>query len=430
MVPEIFQVNIPPGVENFLLIALTYVWAIVPYVAFFVLLVAVWRLWLYFRRYQFIAKIKWTLIEVRIPKEVFKSPLAMELVLINAFHQGSYGNWYQKYWQGRVPLWFSLEIVSIGGKIYFFMLVPVKYGAFNFKDIVEAQIYSQYPQAEINEVPDYTEMVSLEGPDEWGIWGTEYVLKKEAYPIKTYIDYGVDRAVSLDENQKIDPITSIIEFLGSAGQGEQIWLQILVRASQERFPDPERKKRRVGWADVVKKEIKDLKEKFTKPEKETGPLKQMTPGEKDLVATLERAIAKPAFDCGIRAVYLAQKGKFRPGYIPGLIGLFKSFGGEPLNSFRITNQTSFDFPWQDFGGNRGSALKLEMFDAYRHRSYFELPHKKKWVRPALKTVERKPIVLNSEGLASIYHFPGGVAETPTFARMTAKKSEPPQNLPL
>jgi hypothetical protein len=44
--------------------------------------------------------------------------------------------------------------------------------------------------------------------------------------------------------------------------------------------------------------------------------------------------------------------------------------------------------------------------------------------------QRTPFVLNTEELATIYHFPGRVAETPTFGRIEAKKGEPPSNLPI
>ena len=62
--------------------------------------------------------------------------------------------------------------------------------------------------------------------------------------------------------------------------------------------------------------------------------------------------------------------------------------------------------------------KKKIFDAYVRRSYFYAPYK------------AKPFVLNSEELATIYHFPGGVAETPTFTRIESRKGEPPANLPV
>ncbi len=414
MTPPIFGYTLTPEQLEIVLQIFSVIWAIIPYVVFFALFFIARRLWIHLKRLQFLANIKWTLIEVRIPKDVFKSPLAMELVLINAIHQGSYGNWYHKYIQGRLPLWFSLEIVSIGGKIYFFIMAPSKYGPFNYKDLIESNIYSQYPQAEINEVPDYTDMVNMEGENSFGVWGTEYALKKDAsYGIKTYIDYGVDKAMSLDENQKVDPITSAMELLGSLKEGEQIWIQFLVQASQSRFSDPKKWFGKRGWTDVVKDEITKVKDSL-KPKEKGEPAKQLSPGEKDRLALLERRLEKPGFDCGIRALYLAQKGKFRGSNIAGLLGLFKQYS-TGSNSISLKNATGTDYPWQDI-------------NAYRLRSFFYPPHQKKYV--ALRKIERNPSVLNSEELATLYHFPSGVAETPTFKRILSKKAEPPTNLPI
>src|SRR3989344_1205747 len=186
-----------------------------------VLVFIAWYFWVQYIQILFISKMKWVLFEVKIPRDVFKSPLAIEMVLINAFHQtGGTGTWYAKWWEGKVRMWFSLEIVSLEGKIYFFIRVPEA-----FRKLTESQIYAQYPRAEITEVPDYTKMVPMYTKNgDLGVWGCEFVLSKhDAYPIKTYIDYGLDKAVGmLDEEQRVDPITSMIESMASVGQGEQI----------------------------------------------------------------------------------------------------------------------------------------------------------------------------------------------------------------
>ena len=59
-----------------------------------------------------------------------------------------------------------------------------------------------------------------------------------------------------------------------------------------------------------------------------------------------------------------------------------------------------------------------MFDAYVKRGAFYAPF------------TRKLFVLNTEELATIYHFPGSVAKTPTISRIESKKGEPPTALPI
>ncbi|MDB5188726.1 MAG: protein of unknown function with transrane region, partial [Candidatus Nomurabacteria bacterium] len=162
-----------------------------------------WNLWMSYIQTEFLRNLKWTLLEIKPPKEVFKSPLAMELMLQSLYQTGGHGNWLQKYWGGAVRAWFALEIVSIEGNIHFYIRTQQK-----FKSIIESQIYAQYPQAEVSEVEDYT--VSVPDYQKFGpieLWGTNFTFTKdEVYPIKTYVDFGLDKAIgSLEEEQRIDP---------------------------------------------------------------------------------------------------------------------------------------------------------------------------------------------------------------------------------
>jgi len=368
------------------------------------------NVWLHYIQRAFIHSIKWVLLEVRIPKEVHKSPLAMELVLTNAFHQtGGTGTWYNRLWEGKVRQWFSLEIISLEGNIFFLIRVPTSY-----RNLVESQIYSQYPQAEINEVPDYTEQFPTYVKDgEFEMWGCEFKLvKPDPYPIKTYVDYGLDRATgSLEEEQKIDPITPMMEFLGSLGEGNYVWIQILIRAATERFPKPGSLFGKQSFFEAGKALIKELKEKFG------GEGAKMTMAEQNLISAIDRSLSKLPFDCAIRGIYLAKKGKFDPINITGLIGSFRQYSSPNSNGFGISFKTGFDYPWEDIGKIRSTRLKKRLLRAYRQRAYFYPP------------LNRKPFVLNSEELATIFHFPGRVVETPTFERILSKKSEPPANLP-
>jgi len=75
------------------------------------------RLWHHYRQERFIMNIKWVLLEVHVPRDVIKSPAAMELIFSNAFYHKSIKGFWEQYIQGAPWFWFSLEIVSIDGKV-------------------------------------------------------------------------------------------------------------------------------------------------------------------------------------------------------------------------------------------------------------------------------------------------------------------------
>lgn len=381
------------------------------------LLILGWRLWVNYIREEWLSTIKWVLLEIKVPKEVFKSPAAMELALSNALSQGGgVANNYNKYWQGRVINWFSLEIVSLGGEIHFLIRTPV-----NFRRIIESQIYAQYPQAEIFQVEDYVEEAIADmHKREYALWGTEFKLTKEdAYPIKTYTDYGLDKAVgSTDENQRIDPITPMLEWMGGIGPNEQVWFQIVLRTSKWTYQKGGLMGGYSDYKEGAKKVLDEMKKKFEPTEADQFKRIAMTEEDKQAMSAISRSLNKQGFDCGIRALYLAPKDNFDGMNITGLTGIMKQYNSFSLNGFAPTNPTSFDYPWQDPTKTKAVGLKREMLDAYAQRSWFYPPY----VRPHF--------VLTSEELATIFHFPGRVSETPSLGRIESNKSEPPTNLPI
>jgi hypothetical protein len=376
-----------------------------------------WRLWVGYVREEWLSKVKWVLLEIRVPKEVFKSPMAMEIAISNALSQGGgVGTNYHKYWQGRVINWFSLEIVSLGGEIHFLIRTPV-----GFRRVIESQIYAQYPQAEIFEVADYTEeAVANMHKQEWALWGTEFKLTKpDPYPIKTYVDYGLDKAVgSTEENERIDPITPMLEWMGAIGPNEQVWFQIIVRVSKWTYKKGGIWGGHHDYQEETKKILKEMRDKFEPSEDDQFKRLAMTEEDKQTISAISRTLNKQGFDCGIRAIYLAPKESFDGMNITGLTGIMKQYNSFNLNGFKPENTTDFTYPWQDPSGLKTVTKKREMLDAYIQRSWFYPPY----VRPHF--------VLTSEELATIFHFPGRVSETPSLGRIESNKSEPPTNLPV
>lgn len=377
-----------------------------------------WRMWVAYVQEEWLGKVQWVLLEIRVPKEVFKSPAAMELALSNALSQGGgVGTNYAKYWQGKVINWFSLEIVSLGGEIHFLVRTPI-----GFRRIIESQIYAQYPQAEIFEISDYVEeAVADMHKREWSLWGTEFKLTKEdPYPIKTYVDYGLDKAVgSTEENERIDPITPMLEWMGGIGPNEQVWFQIVLRVSKWTYKKPGLAGGYDDYRSKTQKVLAEMRAKFEPSENDQFKRLAMTEDDKMAMSAISRTLNKQGFDCGIRAIYLAPKDNFDAMNITGLTGIMKQYNSFTLNGFAPTNVTGFDNPqWEDRSGRRAIQKKREMLDAYAQRSWFYPPY------------TRPHFVLTSEELATIFHFPGRVSETPSLGRIESNKSEPPSNLPI
>lgn len=379
------------------------------------LIIIGWKLWVRYIRSLFWSKQKRVLLEIKLPKEITKSPLAMETFLVALHQTGREGTWYAKFWEGKTRPWFSLEMVSVEGAVRFFIWTEA-----SFKNVIEAQLYAQYPTVEIYEAPDYTEGVFFD-KSKMGLIGTNFELSKSsAYPIKTYVDFGLDKADTKEEF-KIDPITPIIEFLGSIGKGEQVWFQIIIRAhKKEQIKKGTWFEKTDTWQDEAKEEIEKIRKEATPKQEDPKAIAFPNPtkGQIEKIAAIERNVSKLGFDCGMRIIYLAEKDKFRPSNIGAMTGITRQFHSNNLNSFKPYQMTVYDFPWQDYKDIRVTKKKRRMLNAYKLRSYFHPPYQKKW------------FVINTEGLASIFHLPGSVAQTPSFARIVSKKAEPPSNLPI
>ncbi|HEY4486833.1 MAG TPA: hypothetical protein VJB70_03845 [Candidatus Paceibacterota bacterium] len=424
---EVYVFSKPFFAETLALL-LYYAWKTAPIWLPSALLFFFWISFVHHRRTRFLDKQRPVLLEIKVPKNVDKSPLAMEVALNSIYQTSGESNWYDRAILGKVRSDFSLEMVSIEGDVHFF----IRTRPFLRKNI-ESHIYSQYPTAEIYEVEDYTPSVPFAQKDsDWNLFGLEYTLTKpDPYPIKTYIDYELDR--DKFEEKKVDPITPTLEFLGGIGKNEQIWIQILVQANKGK-KDPTTPWKGRDWQgeakELIAKIMEDAKDRSGAVSEEGNDfrLAMLTEGERNAIKAIERSVSKLGFDCGIRALYLGRKESFEPGNIAGLFGAFRQYNSNDLNGFKQARFTDVDYPWQDYfdfapnpfsaKGDRVGKMKWKIFDAYRRRSWFHPPY------------ERKPFVLNSEELATIFHFPGRVSETPTFERIASKKSEPPANLPM
>ncbi|MFT7557542.1 MAG: hypothetical protein ACI83D_000207 [Planctomycetota bacterium] len=382
------------------------------------LLILLWKLWIFYIQQLWISKRDWRMLHIRIPSTMLRSPISMEIILGAMYQTGGVAEWHKRWWEGRVRAWHSLEIVSIEGNVYFFIRTESR-----FVNIISSAIYSQYPQAEVMQVDDYTRHIEVyTRQNDWGIFGIDWRLKKpDAYPIKTYVDWGLDKAVGVDEEEKIDPLAQMIEYMGTIGPGEQIWTQILITPGINRNRVPGTWFKYDSWQDEAKRELDSLIAKYSQEDKDGNLVFNYTrlrTSEKDTIEGIERSLNKQGFDAGFRTMYLAKGKNFDGNHIAGLLTMTKQFGVEGLNSFAIAGTTSNDFAYEDFAEVGLERRKKNFFDAFVRRAYFYHPYKK------------QPFVLTTEELATLFHFPGRVSETPGFGRIDSRKSEPPSNLPI
>jgi hypothetical protein len=383
------------------------VWFLAPFWAPPILIAVFAKVWMIYKRSEFIKNQQHTLLEIRLPREIRKSPLAMEAVLSGVHRSLGEGTPIDIYLKGKVRPWFSLELVSIEGEVRFFIWTRTF-----LKNLVEAQVYAQYPEVEIHEVDDYSRFVKFD-PNEMSLWGCDHILTKpDPYPIKTYIDYGLENAGAKEE-EKVDPLASVIEWLGAIGKGEQVWVQIMIRVNK------------THWKDDAQKIISEMlgRDPKTKlPANLVGTMSvnvQLSKGEQEVIAAIDRSMNKLAFDCGIRTIYMAKKDTFNAINIVSMVSMFKQFSSNTLNGFRPANWLIkfAGYPWEDYKEIRKNTARTRILEAYKRRSYFHPPF------------TTKAIVLNTEELATIYHFPGSVIQTPTLRRTPSKKAEAPINLP-
>lgn len=411
---------------DFLPQSIQFLIAVAPIFLAFLLGRIFWGLWVNYVRGVTYLKTKRTLLELKLPKDTWKSPKAMEIVL-NSLHNTSNGSKFAQYWNGENRPWYSLEMASVEGSVKFYIWTEDAR-----KQGVMSALYSQFPEIEIKEVEDYTKSVNFD-PKVQKVWAAQFKFSNSdsiAYPIKTYVDYGLDKDPK--EEFKVDPMLPLIEFMGSVGPNQQVWMQILIQAHIK----DKRKKGHLfaktdSWKDAAQEEknkiliIKDPKTKVAgEINLDTGyaKLPTISEGEREIVAALERRIAKLPFNVGIRFVYIAKKESFNKAFaIGGIIGNMKQFSAEHLNGFKPNDKVwhpRLSDPWQDYRDYRRNKYSKLAILAFKMRSYFYDPF------------EYEPLVMNTEELATIYHFPGSVSQTPNLDRIPSKKAQAPGNLPI
>jgi hypothetical protein len=361
-------------------------------------------------------------LRIKLPPQVEKSPEAMEFVLTQMWNNYNSDNLMQTYLDGKKPLYFSYEIVSIGGDVRFYMNVPTK----KIKALVEAALYSQYPGVEVIEEPvDYIAEIPLKGSD-WSLMSFHMGKKKDQeFPIKTYIDYGLDKMPK--EEEKVDPLTPMLETMGSIGPDERLYMQLIMSVPRDnKFKNGSLDPEEPSFDAKVAKKVNEIMNRdpetgkpIPSPDGEREEIARLTAGEREKVEAMERNGGKYAYKTGIRWMYLAKGRAFNADNIGKMIRAFSQFDKKGRNEVGIRWRTDANyqtiFPWD---AKKVAAWKKAELKEYKKRVYYN------------KAGGDAPKFYTTEELATMYHLPGKVAITPNLGRIESTRSTAPANLPI
>lgn len=387
-----------------------------------------------YRENKYTADWKWIVLAIDIPPLNVQTPKAIEQMfshLAGAFESPNIADAFRGGYKQR---WFSFEIISIEGYTQFLVRTEETY-----RDLVEASIYAQYPEAEITEVEDYVNTVPSTYPnDTHDIWAGDFGLAEDdAYPIRNYREF--EHSISKDTVLK-DPMGAVLENFSRMGPGEQLWLQILIEPIDN------------GWKEKAIKKIKELigekssgggnkyvdamlgapikllegvgDQVFGREESESSSssdrddgeqnkLRYLTPGQTKVIEAMEEKISLIGFKTKMRGVYVARKEVFRPSRgVSGLIGSMTQFNVPTSNSIVPKYGVGTSYFFKDM---RSNAKKNLMMSAYKKRK----------IKPGAT-----PFVLNVVELATVWHFPMSHVKTPMLQKVETKQSEPPIGLPI
>lgn len=392
-----------------------------------------WWLWVFELQNAYWDSIERLVLAIHVPKEIEDSPKAAENMFdfFRGLRLKRLPTLYERFWQGEIQPNFSCEIVAKDGVIQFYMWIPK-----GFRNVVEAGIYAQYPDAEVTVVDDYVNDVPQKWPDkDWDMWGTEVAQEKSwVYPIKTY-----EKFEDKLEGVFKDPLASLFEFMSMLKIGEQAWVQIAILPIENDWhhESMHEVKHLIG-APVAEKTgiIKNTLGFFARLSHDTvahffgvsieenakhggaeappSLMLYLSPGEKNIVEEIQLKASKNGFMCKIRLLYVARKEVFNKRQaMSAMLGSFMQFNNLEGNTFKPCKYTIV----------KAEYMFVEARKNYRKRRYFRAYRARSMGRGA------RLYVLNTEELGSLWHFPTVTTPSPLVMKAESKKEAPPHGLP-
>ncbi|MCL5004405.1 MAG: hypothetical protein M1170_00420 [Patescibacteria group bacterium] len=447
---------------NFLASYQSLIVSVIVTVILLALVIALFKLlrqvFLFYKQLLYKNVIEWTLLELRIPREVLKTPRAMEQFFINIHSlKNEAGDLKEKYIDGEVPLWWSLEIIGLRNEVHFYIRTPKKH-----RKIVESALYAQYPNIEVAEVKDYVKKIPETTKEIYesneNIFGSELNLSKEDYyPIITYERFYERLEMAQKEEKEqttIDPLSVLIESLAGLHKEETIFIQILIapvgddwKAEGKDFVNEKlgkgKKKKGGGFNQIFSEWMKNLlwapaEHPVWADKKESESKEAPNISDYEDMKAVEDKLSKHGFETLIRYIYIAPNPIFNMNFATkGVRSALNQYSSAKSNSFNQnvkfwTLIKGYLFPYV-YINKRLEARKQRFLNNYIKRA---LPEKLLFGKFFTSHIfnfnnKSKTSILVTSELATIFHIPNKrILTAPHIERMESRKMGPPAGLPI
>lgn len=294
----------------------------------------------------------------------------------------------------------SFELVAQGGMISFYVAVSE-----TLRQYVEEQVHAQFPHASIQRVEDY----NIFSPKLSVAIGQLAFKKQNFFPLRTY------------KNMEGDPLNALIQTLAKVPEGEGVAVQYVVRSASpswrrvgvkvaremkqgKRFPEALRAAGANPFLGALGSLFKALAEvlfgKGNKPEESSFRPEgyQLSPMDEEMARSIEEKCSKAGLDVNIRIVAAGTSPARAKAYLENVAN---AFGQHSI--YEYGNALTFKIP------RHATRLGADFI----HRNF----------------LRGSSLVLNTEEMSSLFHFPLPSTETPRIRWLAARRLPAPVGLP-
>ena len=325
-------------------------------------------------------------------KKPFKELVAVMEQFYSSLSNLKTGGW-QGFLYGQPVFSFEMAVPHIGEEICFYVSCPRR-----LVSVIEKQIHGFFPDADVRRVEDY----NIFNPQ--GVSLASYLSagRGVALPFRTY------------QNLEIDPLNETINALSKLNiEGEGAAIQLIISlAKAKRWRKSSLKVARemqrgvpydMARLKIERKWLRDWIEAIsgtrTPPPSQMPP--SVTPVTTEMIKALEVKASKVVYEANVNLVVSAKMREEAEVLLLQLESSFAQFNSANLNTLKTTRLAP-----------RSRPLKNLFYD-FSFRIF----------NPSRK------MILSTEELASIFHFPTTEVETPKVKFIKAKQAAPPPSMP-